>query len=280
MVVGYRASKTAPYSATQATRIERAARGIRLHAVNPRPVDTPMAEKLGMETTNPADTAEGMLGGIENSEADVLPDAASQQMLAVRQIQPPEPSLRGREGGDRLMQQMNRAARSEFPVVIAKDLDGRSVALCDNSPTAHWKMIAVLRGQHCSLRTRYLNCPQSIGGPLAAIGIEIVAVSGDSDEQLKSHLEKLDVSFPVYHSLGLDQMRDLGLYISRPRSPAGSGHPFLEPQLFIINAKNRIQVIDIEDDPFSRPDPDVLLSGVQWIKSPRNDDPICGTWEP
>ncbi len=68
----------------------------------------------------------------------------------------------------------------------------------------------------------------------------------------------LDVSFPLYHSLTVAQMQQLGLYISNPRSEKETDHPFAEPGLFVVNQEGLIQVIDISNNPFVRPEPNGL----------------------
>ena len=51
-------------------------------------------------------------------------------------------------------------------------------------------------------------------------------MSGDSKAQLESHLQKLDVDFPIAYGLTIEQMETLGAYISDPRSEKETDHPF------------------------------------------------------
>ena len=95
----------------------------------------------------------------------------------------------------------------------------------------------------------------------------------DNLEQMK----KLEVeNFPIHHSLSLEQMQQLGLYISNPRSPKETDHPFAEPGVFVINEHGTVQVVDISNNPFVRPSLDVLTSGLAWIRS--HEYPIRGTF--
>jgi len=73
----------------------------------------------------------------------------------------------------------------------------------------------------------YRATQRACNNDFASAGVEVVAVSGDSEEQLKKHLEKIDVNFPLYYNLTIEQMTDLGLYISEPRSDAETDHPLL-----------------------------------------------------
>ncbi len=169
-------------------------------------------------------------------------------------------------------------AGSHFPGIEASSLEGKRVALDERRDGADWKMVVVYRGRHCPMCTRYLNALETFRKELSDIGIDIVAVSGDSREQLQAHLEKLDVGFPLLYGLTIEQMQALGVYISHPRSEQETDHPFPEPGLFVVNDEGRVQVVDISNNPFSRPALDQLVSGLAWIRKPDNDYPIRGTY--
>lgn len=80
---GYSASKAANFSMVQGLRIELAARGIKVHSVNPGPIDTDMAEDLEMDKTSPEDAADNIVAGIIAGEPDIFPDAGGQGMIDV-----------------------------------------------------------------------------------------------------------------------------------------------------------------------------------------------------
>lgn len=167
-------------------------------------------------------------------------------------------------------------AGSPFPSLTKTDLHGSSRDLSKPSGDHKWQMLIVYRGRHCPLCTKYLNAMSTFTNRLNAIGIDLVAVSGDSAEQLEEHTSRLDVNFPLFHSLNIDEMKSLGLYISYPRSEQETDHPFPEPGLFIINEEGALQVVDISNNPFCRPDLESLVSGLEWVRS--NDYPIRGTY--
>jgi len=168
------------------------------------------------------------------------------------------------------------AAGSTFPSVEVKDLDGGSVDIGKPTDGADWKMVVVYRGRHCPLCTKYLNNLDGFAQSLREAGIDLAAVSGDSQSQLEEQLTKLEVSFPLYYGLTIEQMQELGLYISHPRSEQETDHPFPEPGLFVINSDNQVQVVDISNNPFVRPEPEALVSGLGWIR--QNTYPIRGTY--
>jgi len=170
-------------------------------------------------------------------------------------------------------------AGSRFPAVAAAQRDGDEVSLAATTSSANWKMVVVYRGRHCPLCTKYLNALESHRNDLLDIGVEIVAVSADSKEQLNEHLSRLDISYPICYGLTIEQMQTLGLYLSQPRSDQETDHPFPEPGLFVINSEGDVQVVDLSNNPFVRPDLDTLVSGLQWIRNPDNNYPIRGTYK-
>lgn len=167
-------------------------------------------------------------------------------------------------------------AGDAFPALEVPGADGVVRDLSKPEGACDWMMIVVYRGRHCPMCTRYLNALEPFVAQLAEIGVDVAAVSGDSAPQLARHREKLDVTFPIFHSLSTAQMKALGLYISDPRSPKETDHPFSEPGLFVVNAHGALHVVDISNNPFVRPALATLVSGLRWIRDPANDYPIRG----
>ena len=165
-----------------------------------------------------------------------------------------------------------------FPSLTVPAEDGSLRDLSAPTGDCDWMMVVVYRGRHCPMCTRYLNHLEPLITQLAEIGVDVAAVSGDSAAQLARHREKLEVTFPLFHSLSIEQMQQLGLYISDPRSPKETDHPFAEPGLFVINEHGTVQVVDISNNPFVRPELDKLVSGLKWIRDPKNNYPIRGTY--
>ena len=169
-------------------------------------------------------------------------------------------------------------AGADFPALIANDLQDNKTDISKPTGDADWQMVIVYRGRHCPLCTKFLNALAGFRQRLLDIGIDIAAVSGDSKEQLLEHLDRLDINFPLFYGLTIAQMEELGLYISIPRSDQETDHNFAEPGLFVINGDGKVQVIDLSNNPFARPDLEILVSGLEWIRSPDNNYPIRGTY--
>ncbi|MEO1245766.1 MAG: SDR family oxidoreductase [Pseudomonadota bacterium] len=82
---GYSASKAALFSMSQGLRIELAPRGVSVHTVNPGPIDTDMAKDLDMDKTSPEEAARRIVAGLRDGQADIFPDAGSEQMFGLWQ---------------------------------------------------------------------------------------------------------------------------------------------------------------------------------------------------
>ncbi|TMO77784.1 thioredoxin peroxidase [Pseudoalteromonas sp. S3776] len=174
------------------------------------------------------------------------------------------------------MSNVNLQPASVMQPLVVSDLDNNDVNLVDRVSDKPWKMIVVYRGQHCPKCTEQLNELATMHDDFASAGVEVVAVSGDSEEQLKKHLEKIDVNYPLYYNLTMEQMTDLGLYISEPRSDAETDHPFAEPCIIVLNEDNQVQMLDKSNSPFVRPSLKQLLGGIKFSRE--NDYPIRGTF--
>lgn len=163
-----------------------------------------------------------------------------------------------------------------FPEIEVTLEDGSTQTLGQPTQGHDWRMVVVYRGKHCPLCTRYLNELQNHKQALSETGVDVIAVSGDSLEQLKAHKEQLQVDFPLAHGLTVEQMEQLGAFVSDPRSPQETDHPFSEPALFVINDQGNLHVVDISNNPFVRPELAALTSGLKWIRDPDNNYPIRG----
>lgn len=170
------------------------------------------------------------------------------------------------------------AAGSHFPTIDVQYLDGQPCTLAHPLGEASWQMVVIYRGRHCPICTKFLTQLTEYIAPLQQIGISVIAVSSDTLAQATEHASRLSLNFPLAYGLSLEQMQALGLYISVPRNDAETDHPFSEPALFVINEQENIQVIDIANNPFVRPDLSVLTDGLSWIRQPDNHYPIRGTW--
>ncbi|MHA1601290.1 MAG: peroxiredoxin-like family protein [Alphaproteobacteria bacterium] len=140
--------------------------------------------------------------------------------------------------------------------------------------SGRWQLIIVYRGKHCPLCNKYLARLQELKSEYDAAGIEVVAVSTDPREKAEALASAHGLDVPVGYDLSIAQARDLGLYISHPRTPQETDAPYAEPGTFLVNSDGHLQIIDISNAPFSRPDLAALLRGITYIRE--KDYPIRG----
>ncbi|MGI9484120.1 MAG: peroxiredoxin-like family protein [Hyphomicrobiales bacterium] len=171
-------------------------------------------------------------------------------------------------------------AGSKFPEITVSTIDGGELDLGKPAENRDWSMIVVYRGKHCPICTRYLGQLEGLKDEFHQAGVDVQVVSGDPKEKAEAHMADIGVSFPVGYGLSVEQMAKLGLYISDPRSPKETDRPFPEPGLFVINGDGNVQLLDISNGPFARPELQSVLNGLKFIRNPENNYPIRGTHQP
>ena len=169
-------------------------------------------------------------------------------------------------------------AGSQFPTINLKTLENGTVAIGKPQNGKDWHMVVVYRGKHCPLCTNYLRQLEQLKDRFYDLGISLIAVSADPETKAAAHNQEMELSFPVAYGLSIEHMRELGLYISHPRSAQETDIPFAEPGLYIINEKGQVQVTDISNAPFTRPELESLIGGLGFIRNPENKYPIRGTY--
>ncbi|MEO5658668.1 MAG: redoxin domain-containing protein, partial [Polaromonas sp.] len=137
-----------------------------------------------------------------------------------------------------------------------------------------WRMLVVYRGKHCPLCKTYLDTLQTMLDDFSASQISVCAVSADSRDKAETEVAECGWKFPVGYDLSVEQMRQLGLYVSEPRSAEETDRPFSEPGVFVLNRQGQVQIVDVSNAPFARPDLKSLLKGVRFVMN--NDYPIRG----
>jgi NAD(P)-dependent dehydrogenase (short-subunit alcohol dehydrogenase family) len=77
LLPAYSISKAAAFSLTQSLRVLLAARGVRVHAVLPGPIDTDMLSGVDIPKASPESVAAAVFDGIDNNEEEIFPDPMS-----------------------------------------------------------------------------------------------------------------------------------------------------------------------------------------------------------
>ena len=171
-----------------------------------------------------------------------------------------------------MTQHQTLAAGAEFPTLTWPLVGGGEA---DPAAVPGWKLLVVYRGKHCPICRKYLATLDGLMPEFDAAGIEVTAVSADSKEKAEAQVAEGGLKLPVAYGMTVEQMKRLGLYVSEPRSAQETDRPFAEPAVFAVNPDGRVQVLDVSNAPFSRPDLAALLSGLKFIQE--KDYPIRGT---
>ncbi len=138
-----------------------------------------------------------------------------------------------------------------------------------------WQALFVIRGQHCPICKAYLGEIEKRRAAFAELGLSLAAVSADSEEQTRLTAEAARPGFPLLYGMDETTMHALGLYVSEPRSDQETDHRFPEPALFVVNPEGALQLVDVANAPFLRPDLDRLLGGLRFVME--KGYPIRGT---
>ena len=141
--------------------------------------------------------------------------------------------------------------------------------------SGNWQVVIVYRGLHCPLCNKYLARLEELKSGFAKANTELIAISGDPQEKAETIVRNNNLTIPVAYGLSVEQMKELGLYISDPRNAEETDRPFAEPGTFALNSEGRLHLIEISNTPFNRADLAELLDTVEWIQE--NDYPIRGT---
>lgn len=162
-----------------------------------------------------------------------------------------------------------------FPKTNVARVGGGEITLGEPSGGRDWQIIVVYRGLHCPICKRYLAQLEGLQEQFHAAGVDVVAVSGDPQAKAEAMVSEMNLSLPMGYDLSVAQMRALGLYVSDPRSAQETDRPFPEPGLFLVNAAGNIQIVDVSNAPFARPDLESILNGIRFIRD--KDYPVRGT---
>ncbi|ETX16140.1 thioredoxin peroxidase [Roseivivax halodurans JCM 10272] len=162
-----------------------------------------------------------------------------------------------------------------FPELTLPRLGGGELALGTPSEGYDWQFVVVYRGLHCPICKDYLRQIETLKSRYHELGVEIVAVSADPEEKAQAFVDETGISIPVAYDLSIEDMHRLGLFVSDPRSPEETDRPFAEPGHFVINEHGKLQIVEIANAPFVRPDLQRLADGIEFVRE--KGYPVRGT---
>jgi len=160
------------------------------------------------------------------------------------------------------------ASGTQFPSIVLPVVGSGPQDIGKAQKSGAWKMVIMYRGKFCPLCTMYLKQVQESYEDILAGGTEVIAVSIDPKEKAETYAKENNFSFPIAYDLSVEHMKSLGLYISDPLSASEGDHPFSEPGLFVITPEGIVQVVEISNAPFARPDLSMIKQSLEYIKQP------------
>ena len=128
------------------------------------------------------------------------------------------------------------ASGERFPDVTVPRLGGGELRLGKPVDDHDWQIVVVYRGKHCPICKTDLTELERTAPDFARASVGVVAVSGDPEDRARTFIE--------------------------------------EPGVFVVTAEGLLQVVDISNAPFARPDLAGLAKGLKFIRD--NDHPIRG----
>jgi peroxiredoxin len=137
------------------------------------------------------------------------------------------------------------------------------------APGEKFDVIVFYRGLHCPLCAKYLLELERLSSEFAQRGVQVLAVSSDSEERGREMAQKVHASgLKFAYGLSLRSARQWGLYISTSRGKTSIGieepELFSEPGVFIVRPDGTLYYGAVQTMPFARPGFQDLLGAIDF----------------
>lgn len=170
--------------------------------------------------------------------------------------------------------------RQSVPSLQVPLLDGGRFTLAEARPE-HFTLVVFYRGLHCPICAKYLMELERLSGAFADRGVDLVAISSDTEDRARAMAEKIRAQhLRIGHSLPLADARAWGLYLSTSRGTTSIGleEPalFSEPGLFLVRPDGTLYYGAVQTMPFARPVFSELLGAIDFALA--NDYPARGEY--
>jgi len=148
-------------------------------------------------------------------------------------------------------------------------------------PAERFDLLVFYRGLHCPLCAKYLIELERLAPEFASRGVNVVAISSDTEERGQEMARKVNASGVRFaHSLSLKSAREWGLYISESRGKTSIGieEPalFSEPAVYLVRPDGTLYYGAVQTMPFARPAFTDLLGAIDFAIS--KDYPARGEY--
>ncbi|MEQ8708924.1 MAG: peroxiredoxin-like family protein [Rhodospirillales bacterium] len=159
--------------------------------------------------------------------------------------------------------------RQPVPSLKVATVGGGSFDLGDSKPE-NFTMVVFFRGLHCPICGNYLADLEKKLGDFAEKGVNVVAISGDSEERAVESKSKWGLDKLVMgYGLDLDKAREWGLYVSSSNGVTSSGFEepklFSEPGLFLVRPDGTLYFGTVQTMPFARPNFREILGALDFV---------------
>ncbi len=160
------------------------------------------------------------------------------------------------------------------PALTIDTLSGSDWNLANQTPR-NYTMVVFYRGLHCPLCAEYLKQLSSKLSQLHGLGIEVIAISGDTREKAANSAETWGLKdLTVGYGLTREAMRQWGLYVSKGAFESEPTY-FNEPGLFLVQPDGTLFFASANNAPYGRTDLDALLEGMEFVLN--HNYPMRGT---
>lgn len=153
--------------------------------------------------------------------------------------------------------------RTKTPNLSIDLVNDTKWSLTDQHPE-NFTLLVVYRGKHCPICKKYLQTLQKHLTEFTEKGVNVIAVSADSEKRAKASYDEWDVDdLPIGYDFPIEDAREWGLYISK--GIKDEPEHFIEPALFIIRPDQTLYASSIQTMPFARPEIEALLKSIDFI---------------
>jgi len=168
--------------------------------------------------------------------------------------------------------------RQPVPELSVLTVAGPPWTLSKRNPE-NFTMIVFYRGLHCPICSGYLADLTSKLADFAERGVEVVAISADTEERAVETTEEWNIEgLTLGYGLTLDQAREWGLFISASRGETSTGvtepDRFAEPAIYLVRPDGTLYFGSVQTMPFARPSLREVLGALDFVLG--NDYPARG----
>ncbi|KAI9340521.1 thioredoxin-like protein [Obelidium mucronatum] len=158
----------------------------------------------------------------------------------------------------------------QFPLVTASLVGSadKQPLFTPNNENGESTLIVIYRGAFCPYCAKQIKHLQETFEKLKSAKINLIVAScrlATRSRKIRSRYGYF--RFPVAYGLGIEEMRELGVYVSNPTHYIEQEHVFSEPAWFLVEPDGAIKYLEYASAPFGgRVDADLLVGIYSWAR--------------